>query len=64
MTYRRTYAKSALRSVRKIANWLKNTRHSLREMESDIKAGENQAVGHAVPQLEAGVKDENDNTRA
>jgi hypothetical protein len=34
----------------------------VREMELDIKAGENQAVGHAVPQLEAGVKDENDNT--
>ncbi len=34
----------------------------VREMELDIKASENQAVGHAVPQLEAGVKDDNDNT--
>jgi hypothetical protein len=32
----------------------------VREMEQDLKAGESKSVGHAVPQLEAGVKEEND----
>jgi hypothetical protein len=34
----------------------------VREMEQELKAGGNQAVGHAVPaELEPGVKEENDN---
>jgi hypothetical protein len=34
----------------------------VREMELDLKASEKAAVGHAVPQLEPGVKEENDST--
>jgi Protein of unknown function (DUF1552) len=34
----------------------------VREMELDLKAADAQAVGHAVPQLEPGVKDNNENT--
>jgi Protein of unknown function (DUF1552) len=34
----------------------------VREMELDLKAADAQAVGHAVPQLEAGVKVDNDST--
>jgi hypothetical protein len=33
----------------------------VREMEQDLKAADSQAVGHAVPELEPGVKTENDN---
>jgi hypothetical protein len=33
----------------------------VREMEQELRAGEKQAVGHAVPKLEAGVKRQNDN---
>jgi hypothetical protein len=33
----------------------------VREMEQDLKAADGQAVGHAVPELEPGVKTENDN---
>jgi hypothetical protein len=33
----------------------------VREMEQEMKGSENQSVGHAVPQLEPGVKAENDN---
>jgi hypothetical protein len=33
----------------------------VREMEQELKESENQSVGHAVPQLEPGVKAENDN---
>jgi hypothetical protein len=33
----------------------------VREMEQELKESENQSVGHAVPQLEPGVKEENDN---
>jgi hypothetical protein len=33
----------------------------VREMEQELKGSETQAVGHAVPQLEPGVKAENDN---
>jgi hypothetical protein len=33
----------------------------VREMEQELKAGGNQAVGHAVPELEPGIKEENDN---
>jgi Protein of unknown function (DUF1552) len=33
----------------------------VREMEQDLKAGSSADVGHAVPQLEPGVKEENDN---
>jgi hypothetical protein len=33
----------------------------VREMEQDLKAGETAAQGHAVPELEPGVKKENDN---
>jgi hypothetical protein len=34
----------------------------VREMEQDLKASESETVGHAVPQLEPGVKDDNNNT--
>jgi hypothetical protein len=33
----------------------------VREMEQELRAGSDQDVGHAVPELEPGVKDENDN---
>ncbi len=33
----------------------------VREMEKELEATEGQAVGHAVPELEPGVKEENDN---
>src|SRR4051794_28498929 len=33
----------------------------VREMEQDLKETESQAIGHAVPELEPGVKGENDN---
>jgi hypothetical protein len=33
----------------------------VREMEQELKAGAAQSVGHAVPELEPGVKEENDN---
>ncbi|HEX4415484.1 MAG TPA: DUF1552 domain-containing protein [Lacipirellulaceae bacterium] len=33
----------------------------VREMEQDLKANNSQNVGHAVPQLDPGVKEENDN---
>lgn len=33
----------------------------VREMEQELKASNNDTVGHAVPQLEPGVKEENDN---
>ena len=33
----------------------------VREMEQELKANKTQDVGHAVPQLEPGVKEENDN---
>jgi hypothetical protein len=33
----------------------------VREMEQELKASGNQAVGHAVPELEPGIKEENDN---
>jgi len=33
----------------------------VREMEHDLRADQNQAVGHAVPQLEPNVRNENDN---
>lgn len=33
----------------------------VREMEQELKAHSNQDVGHAVPQLEPGVKEDNDN---
>lgn len=33
----------------------------VREMEQELKAGTKQDMGHAVPQLEPGIKEENDN---
>ncbi len=33
----------------------------VREMELELRSGTEESVGHAVPQLEAGVKEENDN---
>jgi hypothetical protein len=33
----------------------------VREMEQELKAGNNDVLGHAVPEIEPGVKEENDN---
>ena len=63
-TCKTTSRKSSTSSAARTASFSKNTPRSSARWSKTCKADKSQNVGHAVPQLDPGVKEENDNMPA